>query len=292
MLGKIYKMMPLKTNLGQILVKRFIDRPVFVVGCGRSGTTALVKALGQHPWILSQEYEAPLYEHIGTIAYRYSQGEKMDYIRSTVQLPSDSLRDKLRRLCFEVAWGESWGLRSNFHSMRRSPKGFLSRRFWLIKAFPPEKEALGLLWLFPQAKFLYIYRNGIDVLASMLRHSSFKPLGFEALCSFWADRVVQYRYLTEWDRALTLRQEDFLNSPDEELRKIYDFLEIAPDSGPVDYAKSTLEHPLGQATQKVNPKRVINQRQPAHQDWSEEQKTTFRSICGDAMEELGYTIPF
>ena len=64
-LRDIYSFLPLKGFVGSFISRRFIDNPVFVVCCGRSGTTALCLSMDQHPEILIGKPEAPLHHHVG-----------------------------------------------------------------------------------------------------------------------------------------------------------------------------------------------------------------------------------
>jgi len=52
--------------------------------------------------------------------------------------------------------------------------------------------------------------------------------------------------------------------------------------GPADYARTTHVHPLDiRDTMKgVDVKKVLMERPPVYESWSEEQKETFRHICG------------
>jgi hypothetical protein len=42
----------------------------------------------------------------------------------------------------------------------------------------------------------------------------------------------------------------------------------------------------------VDVSKVLAERRPPYETWSDEQKRTFKEICGDGMRELGYEIPF
>ena len=283
---------PFSGTLGHLLVRHFIDNPIFLVGCGRSGTSVLVQALNQHPGILAGRHEAPLYQYIGEIAFVYSEGPVADYFQDTTRIPANDLRCRLRRLCFESLWGNSFGLRAHLANLKQDPKAFLNTQYWLGKAFPLEEQARGLQWLFPRAKFIHIYRNGIEVVASMSRFGWFKTQDFETRCRFWADRVGYYAYLRRRHNALTIRHEDFLLQPAQELETVQRFLRLSVDSGPTDYASSTIVHPRGQPTRKGNPKQEILSRTPSWHSWSAQQREMFRTICADAMRELAYEVPF
>ncbi len=209
------------------------------------------------------------------------------------QIPWDDLSVKLRRIGFETQWGPACGIENFLSMIRHYGRMFFSKHYWVAKAFPTAEQASGLLWLYPDTKFVYIHRNGIDVVHSMTKFGYFKTKTYEALCEFWAQRVDTYRYLTSWEQAITIRHSDLVNQPDEQLQRIFDFLGIEYDLGPADYTKSTVVHPLDKKTRVgVSAKEELCRRGPSYEDWSEQQRATFKRICADGMKELGYEIPF
>jgi hypothetical protein len=252
----------------------------------------LVSALGEHPHVLGGAYEAPLYERFGNAAFHYACGQSAAYVQENTCLSAEDLRDTLKALCFDCMWGAHRGLKAQLARLKKGDRSFLSARCWAAKAFPPQEAARGLLWLFPKARFVYVYRNGIDVVTSMRKFGWWQTQAFRTLCDFWASRVVQYRYLTVWDNALTVRQEDLLNRPEQEFARIQGFLGVALHPGPAHYAQTTLVHPLGRPSQKTDPRTALSARRPGYETWTPEERSTFKHVCSSAMRELEYEIPF
>tara|TARA_Y100000310_G_scaffold236416_1_gene239585 strand:- start:3 stop:857 length:855 start_codon:yes stop_codon:yes gene_type:complete len=284
--------MPIKKIIEYKSIQSFISAPVFVVGCGRSGTTALVKSLSQHPQVHFGLSEAAIIEHIGNVAYHYECSDIADYYHNTTHIHSDSLKNTLRTICFESVFGEKYGLEVILRQFMGRIKKLLPLRYWGAKAFPPEDQAKGLVWLFPEVKFLYIYRNGLDVVHSMTRTDFAERMNFEALCRFWADRILQYKYLTNWDKAQSVRFNDFLGKPQEVLQEIMQFLELDYHPAPYDFATTTMVGPLGKSDKKTDPKEEMRKRAPGYASWTHDQKSIFKNVCQGAMEESGYEIPF
>lgn len=291
MYKKLYSFLPFKHILGKQVSKNFIDTACFVVGCGRSGTTALCRALSEHPAILMGKPEAPLHHHIGEIAYEYQYGRINDYYQSSIRMPYRKFYNDLRRLCFDSVWGNDQGLR---HSLKKSLKGnsFTTVKYWGSKSFPNENESIGLNWLFPNAKFIYIFRNGIEVVHSMTKFDAFDGLSFEEKCEFWATRIFRYKYLLNDDRAVVIRFEDFVNNPERELRLVFNHLGLNFDNNSVLFLKENVVHPLDQKDQPANPEKVFSVRQLPYFEWTQNQKDTFKRVCSEAMVASGYMIPF
>ena len=60
----------------------------------------------------------------------------------------------------------------------------------------------------------------------------------------------------------------------------------------IGFAKSTLIHPLERKTQaRTDVKETLEQREAGWMRWNDEEKQTFREICGQTMETLGHPIP-
>jgi hypothetical protein len=163
---------------------------------------------------------------------------------------------------------------------------------WGAKVFPTEQSSQGLRWLYPGAKFIYIFRNGIDVVQSMSKFGSFSALSFEERCRFWSDRADTYEYLRNRSDVCQIRFEDFLDDNDSALKSIYRYLDLADSLAPSAFASSRLIHPLDSPTAILNPKETIAARGSSFQSWSGDERNVFKDICGDAMKMLGYGIPF
>jgi hypothetical protein len=284
----------LMTRLLRSRIDAFAESPVFIVGTVRSGTTALLNALGCHPAILTAHRDAPLLHHVGRMMWAYRFGERSGYYQNSTACASQTLRRHMRDWAFETVWGppRRFCLRPR-HLGRKDHLCALGRRSqrWAVKAFPEEADAQGLCWLMPRSGFVYIVRNGIEVVHSMGRFPSFRAMDMRSRCRLWADRVWAYRYLQDHPRAVTIRHEDFLADPDTALAPLWPMLGVAYDPDPARYAASTLVHPLEREDTTHTPARhAITTRPSPWQSWDERDKAVFRQECGEAMRLLGYTM--
>lgn len=278
---------------GKFLVRKFLDHPILVVGASRSGTSILLQALGRHRLIYAMPGEAPFLTTIGGSAHLFELSENRSYYLDSIKTSREYLYGQLRKIAFEVAAGPHFGLRRMAAGLIGRGASPIGRRFWAAKSFPSEPVSQGLLRLYPDIRFIYIRRNGLDVVQSRTKFHGFNSKDFRSQCSEWARSVEKYDHLSHLEQAISVKQEDLLEDPVRFFDTIHDFLELPPDPGPADYAESTLVHPLDQNTQhQTSAREALATRPPAWEDWDEEQRTLFKQICGNAMEKAGYEIQY
>lgn len=99
------------------------------------------------------------------------------------------------------------------------------------------------LWksVFPKAKFLFIYRNGIDSVASLVNREqkqdfditipaySSRCMNLDSAFGLWNDYnrfFLNHKKLIDKENLLEIKYEDFLNQPAKFLRKIVDFTDL------------------------------------------------------------------
>lgn len=269
---------------------KFLDRPVFVVACGRSGSTALHRGLGQHPQVVMAPKEGPLIDKFADTARAFGTSR---YCERNVMLSSVRLRRQLRELCYTSALGAGLGVGQ---LVRRDGPRVLKARSslhsWGAKVFPDERAAEGLLWLFPEVRFVYLFRNGVDAVQSMSKFGSFVDRSFENRCHFWARHAFRFDYLRRHPSALSVRFEDFVKDSAGVYGRIAEHVGLKPSDAPARFASSTVVHPLDKPTGKGDPREEYARRPPAHQGWSDRERSIFKETCSEAMELLGYEIPF
>jgi hypothetical protein len=236
-------------GLGKFLTKGCSNRPIFVVGTGRSGTSILVQALGKHPLILSMPGEAPFINYIGTLPYPLEFGEVKDYYVKSLQIPKELLYESLRRLCFESAAGRNYGIKKIIKAIVRLDFSSLRKRYWCAKTFPSVDASKGLMQLYPEAKFLYIIRHGCEVVQSRTRFHGFRQQNFIEHCRAWSQSIEKYRYLADLESAIEIRHEQLAAQPERMFQKIFTFIGVNYHDSPADFTKTTLIHPLDMATE-------------------------------------------
>ncbi len=278
----------LKDQLGKKLAQRSLNNPIFIVGTGRSGTSILLQALGKHPDIISFLGEAPFLTSIGGNASLFCS-ENAEFYCSSLKTDIHYFYHTLSRLGLEVAGGEHYALKRHIEAFHYNK--YHCKTHWCTKTFPTENVTQGLLKVYPNAKFLYIVRNGIDVVNSMTKFHGFRDREFTNHCHVWRDSINKYRYLTLHKDALFLKHEDLISDPDIFFSSIYNHLDLKASQLCIDFTKNNIVHPLDQPNQnKQNAILQLKNRQSPFKSWTTDQQQTFISICSEAMNELHYPI--
>lgn len=284
----------MRESLARLLSHRFVQRPIFQVGASRSGTIVLYKALGTHPAILSMPGENPLVDPLAGLAASFEFGDEAWYFRESVRLDQPRLYARLRQLIFETTGGANMGLKALAKALLSDPLAFPSKRYWCVKCFPLEASARALSVLYPESRFVYIVRNGIDVVQSRTKFPVFSGQPFEQHCEFWVQAAHKFDYLRQWDRCIEVRQEQLLGEPEAVFARVCGHLGIDDHPAPPRYVRTTLVHSRGDVSTQVgvDVRRSLTERAPSHEGWTADQRETFKRICGGAMGALGYQVPF
>ena len=283
-------------SLGRFASKRFINNPIFIVGGSRSGTIVLLKAMGRHAQVLSTPSEDPFITDVGGMVHSLefcSEVEKQYYLE-TLRIPKAYIYERLRRLALESALGSHYGLKQLIKLAVKNKVNPLGKRYWCTKTFPGKNVAHGLERLYPEARFIWILRNGVNVVHSRCLFPAFRDLPFAEHCHHWAGTIERFSYLLEMPGAVVVHQEELVDDPDMVFRRIFEKIRIDYDSKPTEYALTHHVHPLGDesTTRGVDIKKTLSERPPAYQGWTQEQKATFKDICGEAMQMVGYEVEF
>ncbi|MFC0864827.1 sulfotransferase [Sphaerimonospora cavernae] len=207
------------------------DRPIFVVGCPRSGTTMLQLMLHSHPRVAvppETRFLVPAYFS------RRAYGDMR-------------LADNRRRLATWIAEGRNTKFRELgldagefVHAAMLGPGSFGSvigmvfkcyaERFgkprWGDKRPSYYRHVEMLMRMFPDAQFIHLIRDGRDCIASLKEMPWYKPDTFHAAAN-WAEAIDfgrrHARKLPE-DSFYQLRYEDLTADPETELAKLCAFI--------------------------------------------------------------------
>lgn len=278
-----------KDLFGKLLSKNCLDNPVFIVGCGRSGTSVLLQAIGKHPHVISFPGEAPFLSYIGGNANLF-HAEKSKFFCATLKINLTDFHEALAKLGYETTGGANYALKQIIKSMWQE-KNIAIKTHWSAKTFPPDEAASGLIKVYPNAKFIYIVRNGIDVVHSMTKFHGFKDNEFEAHCHTWNNSVIKYRYLTHHETALFVKHEDLISNPETFFNEIFSFIGLNFAPRCINFVKNTIVHPLDQPTQvQAEASQLFKHRANPFTNWKTNQREIFMSICSESMQELGYAI--
>jgi hypothetical protein len=232
-----------------------LDRPIFVIGCGQSGTSILGRSLGAHPDVAYLHERRDLW----IAAFPEADVWNADAGRRGGKIRLDE-RD------YTPAGGAA---------LRRAFAAELAarRRPFLCEKLPINAFRLGLIGrIFPDARYVYIRRNGIDVARSIAwvatasrwfgvddakwgrlseLSETFAPLrGVAAEC-----RTPFHKGLLEWvlstafaedffrrrvKAAIAIRYENLAAAPRETFATILDRCGLLADDRPGDFFRRTV----------------------------------------------------
>ena len=279
--------------VGRAITWRLYHRPIFVAGAPRSGTTALLGALYKHPHVLGARREYPFIRHLSRIPYAFHLGPHIPWHQQSLAVSGSYLDAQCRRLAFEAALGRYYGLQTLLRSAARGDWRVLSKRAWCAKAYLDHEAYRGVMQLYPDARLIYIIRNGCDVVQSRTRFKPFADRPFTSHCEDWAGAVAQYRFVIDERKSTQVRHEHLVSNPEGVLDEVHDAAGLSRHPAPARYVRGTILHPLSEdGERQVDVKEEFAARPPAHSEWTTEQRSIFRDVCGEAMREAGYKMPF
>lgn len=276
------------------------ERPIFIVGAQRSGTTLLRYILSSHPQI----YIPP---ESNFIPRYFGQGERSTFSRErAVEIVEGILgystffkdwklnlpdAEKVVDSSPDLTPGE---IINTLYTEYASQYG--STR-WGDKS-PIYSDYMDLIQrIFPNAQFIHIIRDGRDVSVSMLKtyHSArFFYVDLYYAAEVWKQRVIMARRSGQrmgQSNYYELHYEDLTANPEEEIRKICEYLDEKFDN--------VMTEPYSVAKMFYHSKGIhSNTRKPLNTDsvgrWkvamSDQDQRLFQSVACDLLRELGYEV--
>ena len=222
-----------------------VDKPIFVVGSPRSGTSVLTWCLGQHPNIVPLPESGWMGNFAIDLAIRYQMGAARGdrSVLSAMDIQSDEFfasfgqtinqliqrhRKDLERKRSGASRTSSGGIAST--AKKRGSKSEPQKR-WVDGTPEYSFHICGLRKLFPKALFIHLVRDVRSVVRSMLNFH--RVAGHDLVnneqeaYNYWF-RTVSSCLLAE--RAygprvvLRLRYSDLLNAPEIAMRSVFEFI--------------------------------------------------------------------
>lgn len=277
------------------------NRPIFIVGAPRSGTTLLQYMLRSHPAISlptgESHFIVPLYRKQGEFG-DLSREENIRRVLEAMEAQSaEFLHTDLHGLRFDTATLARELAERGCHSMRDVISGLFamnasgeSKRRWGDKTPYYVLHIPKLLEWWPDAQIIHIVRDGRDVALSMFaRRHDFRTYNVYHAAKQWEQYVATGQGFGEKlasAQYLELRYEDMLNDQASALRRICDFLGEAYSDDLLEFRKAGVagKTPLLQKpVQKDNQDKWKTELPP----W---QIRVFESATADTLRKSGYAL--
>ena len=264
------------------------DAPIFIVGCGRSGTTLLRDLLRSHPRLTFPGESNFIPEF-----YR-AYGDPRDAAEAC-QLGAQILR---------LRWGRLWalGLEPASFSDCRSFREVLCRLYeawarhenkprWGDKTPRYVREIPLLMKLFPGARIIHIYRDGRDVALSF-SHVWFGPSNTYTAAGHWKRCVnAGRRAAATLPRGtyMEVRYETLLEQPRETMQQVCEFIGEPFDEAVLRPSKLEADPRLGSIpAQSLRGELMSNNSGKWKTQMPVRDRVLFESVAGDLLEALGY----
>lgn len=270
------------------------QRPIFIFGCGRSGTSLLSRMLDTHPNI-AVPYESHLYNrfyplarHLGDLSDPRKQARLVSEILKTEHIrdwtPRPSLPDTLAAV-----------RRPNFHGIVEALLGTWARQRGKVR-WGEKTPHHTLLWRtilpgFPDLQVIHLVRDGRDVALSF-RAAPFGPKHIYHQARQWIEYLAaaEAAQAVLGDKAFAVvRYEDLVAEPERELRRLCDFLGETFSPAMLNYYQGNVVYP-------TDRRNVTNLRRPVLSDnigkWrtrlTARELRIFEAIAGAHLARYGY----
>ena len=258
----------------------------FIIGVYRSGTTLLRYVLDSH----SRITVPPESNYLVTLADLYTSDWNRKGLRA-VGLDDEELIDRLRAFSHDI------------YDSYTMAKG---KSRWFDKT-PSYVEILGFLdHLFGEdAKYVMLYRHGLDVANSLVRTTKAGTVFAGAATRYEADyraspRIAYTKYWVELcekmlsfeashpEQCFRLRYEDYTSEPAVYLKPLFDFIGEPWEGEVLDFAAKT--HDFGLQDSKILETRRFQPSIGNYKEWSRDDIAKASEIAGPTLEKLGYQV--
>jgi len=231
------------------------EKPIFVVGAPRSGTTLIMAMIGNHSRIAVPEV-GWLYPRFYPYLYSYGDLREDKNFRVLAEEMLFSLNKPfwgmdlnpataLHTLLAEVKERSFAGIYCALHEMYAQQNGNKPR--WGQKT-PNNTFFIGpILECFPNAQFIYIDRDGRDTCADFLR-SSFGATNSFVAAEFWKlihNAAKPWREKLDSSQWYDIKYEDLVRKPETVLTGVCNFLEEKYEPEMLDFWKTDLAQGRG-----------------------------------------------
>jgi len=278
------------------------EKPIFVIGAERSGTTLLMTMVGCHPRIAVPE-----------VAWYYPRFRP--YLYTYGDLTND---ENFRILAKEIIFGLKipfWGMKVNPRTIvdeivsEVREQSFAGIYCAMLEKYAREvgnkprwgeKTPHNLFFIkeikedFPNAQFIFITRDGRDASADYLR-SAFGPTNIFCAAKIWKlcqNAVKPWREKLSSSEWMDVKYETLVRKPEQTLKQVCDFLEEKYSPSMLEFYKTDIAKQRGtRRDHKPLGSPISDKYIGIYKEYlSLWGQRIFTAVAGEELEEAGYTI--
>jgi len=278
------------------------ERPIFIIGSERSGTTLVLAILACHPRIAVPEvtWYYPRFrpylhtfgdlserDNFNTLAHEMSNGLRVPFWRMSDANPA-TFGNEIAARAADI----EQSFAGVFAAMFERYAGYVGKPRWGEKTPGNVFYVEQILQDFPNAQFVYIYRDCRDASAEFIA-SQFGPTNAYSAAVMWRDgqqAVKPFRQSLGADQWFDIRYEDFVREPVDTLKNMCEFLGEDYDDALMEFHTTPVAQSRGKTKDNWALAYPITDRHVGiykHQ-LSLDQQGIMSWVAGDLMHELGY----
>ena len=266
-----------------------IERVVFIGGCERSGTTMAAAMLGGHPACHTTPAAQFLTDYVQLVRRNDGTPQALaDCVAAHAEfqrwdIPKPAPPPSLARGAVQEWYLE---LASRHHSAVGNGG---APRVWVTHSPANIRHVPSLAWLFPDARFVHMVRDGRDVAVSV-REMAHGLVTMKQLSSLWQERLSHglAAELAMPERVLRVRYEDLVCRPAATTRKLAAFADLSPEPRMArgDGFTPRRGNRTGLAGKPPDPRRIGRWRRAL----SDGEVEAFEYYSAELLPALGYTL--
>lgn len=259
-------------------------KPIFISGIGRSGTSALIRAIAEHHQVKKPNEigEAPFVTEFLKFVHHFEYtSPSKDYNLKNYKLDAPTKQRIFSDLMASVLYGEE------------TVEDDSDENYWIAKTSLSETLHSVAKDVFEEVRTVHIVRNGIEVVNSAKSFAGFSNLDFTALCNRWSENLKQTTYLQSDRLSAVIRHQDMVQNSQAVFSGVFEKLEMEQNPKASNFIDSTLfNSSFDNSAQISSAAKVFQDRLKCWDDWSEQEKSTFIEICDSKMIEYGLARPY
>ncbi len=252
---------------------------LLVTGQGRSGTTALTRAVAEHSQVCSNRVESNVLKDILLAGHASSTVESR--VRQMV-LDRESHDREFRRMLVRLLFPE------RLWTGQTAPV-----RLSTFSAMSPDAADFAVAAL-PGIHFANIVRNGIEVVASRMAHRVMGSQPFESQCEAWSAAVEMARWGSGRADFTLIRHENLVDEAScrPAISALLLRAGLTDEARIADYLLSEKRNQTRWNGEDESRAGNLQHRVERWRLWSDSQREIFVKMCSAAMEYFGYSIPW